>query len=388
MSVSLHKKSVMETENPFVSKGYISKEFFCDRENELKNLGENAKNGLDTTLFADRKIGKTGLIYRFFDYLEENKSKYASIYVDIFSSRCLDDFVKLLSEAILRKYPEKTSFGKSFMKILKGFRPLISYDTITGEPQVMISYQNEAEKHYTLKGILDFLENRNEPVVLAIDEFQQITEYPETNIEALLRTYIQTIKNIRFVFCGSKTSLITEMFSSAKRPFFNSTSFLHLDKIDEKIYFDFIKENFENHKKKIDDEAIRFILDWTFRHTFYTQYLCNQTFSLSKRNVTLAEVKPACKSIFLQNEANFLQFRRLLTPAQWNFLIAVAKEEKLVQPTAKEFLMKYNIGTPAHAKRLINALIDKDLIIETPTKTETVYYLYDVFLLRWLQSVY
>jgi len=377
----------METENPFVSKGYISKEFFCDRENELKNLGENAKNGLDTTLFADRKIGKTGLIYRFFDYLEE-KGQYASIYVDIFSSRRLDDFVKLLSEAILKKYPEKTSLGKGFMKILKGLRPLISFDTITGEPQVMISYQNEAEKHYTLKGILDFLENRNEPIVLAIDEFQQITEYPETNVEALLRTYVQQVKNIRFIFCGSKTSLITEMFSSAKRPFFNSTSFLHLDKIDEEIYFDFIKDNFEKRKKTIDEQAVQFILDWTLRHTFYTQYLCNQTFNLSGRNVTIVEVKRACKSIFLQNEAVFLQYRRLLTSAQWDFLIAVAKEETLMQPTAKDFLMKYKIGTPAHAKRLINALTDKDLIISKPTKNGMVYYLSDVFLLRWLQSVY
>jgi hypothetical protein len=378
----------MEIENPFISKGYISKELFCDRKEELKNLEKNAQNGLDTTLFADRKIGKTGLIYRYFDYLDEKNSRYASVYVDIFSSRCLDDFVKLLSEAILRKYPEKTSLGKGFMKILKGFRPLISYDALTGEPQILISYRNESEKHYTLKGILDFLENRNEPVVLAIDEFQQITEYPETNIEALLRTYIQRLKNIRFIFCGSETSLITEMFSSAKRPFFNSTSFLHLDKIDDKIYFDFIKENFEKRNKKIDEQAIRFILDWTLRHTFYTQFLCNQTFALSKRKVTIAEVKQACKGIFLQNEAIFLQYRRLLTPAQWDFLIAAAKEETLTQPTAKEFLMKYNIGTSAHAKRLLNAMIDKDLLIANPTKTGTVYYLYDVFLMRWLQSVY
>ena len=378
----------MKIINPFIIKGYASKELFCDRKDELKNLAKNAENGLDTTIFADRKIGKTGLIYRFFDYLEEKNSQYASIYVDIYSSRCLDDFVKLLSEAILKKYPEKTSLGKSFMKILKGFRPLISYDSVTGEPQVMISYQNEAEKHYTLQGILNFLESRNEPVVLAIDEFQQITEYPEKNIEALLRTYIQQIKNIRFVFCGSKTALITEIFSNVKRPFFNSTSFLHLNKIDEKIYFDFIQENFEKYKKKIDEQAIQFILDWTLRHTFYTQYLCNQTFSLSKRKVSIVEVKQACKSILQQNEAIFLQYRRLLTPAQWDFLIAVAKEEILTQPTAKDFLMKYKIGTPAHAKRLINSLIDKDLIVEKPTKTETIYYLYDVFLMRWLQSVY
>ncbi len=378
----------MEDFNPFITKGYASKELFCDRKNELKNLADNAKNGLDTTLFADRKMGKTGLIYRFFDYLEEKKSEYASICVDIFSSRCLDDFVRLLSEAILRKYPEKTSLGKAFMKILKNFRPLISYDAVTGEPQIMISYQNEAEKHYTLKGILDFLENRNEPVMLAIDEFQQITEYPETNVEALLRTYVQQVKNIRFIFCGSKTSLITEMFSSAKRPFFNSTSFLHLDKIDETIYAGFIQDNFEKHKKTISNEAIQFILEWTLRHTFYTQYLCNQTFNISKRNAAIVEVKQACKSIFQQNEAVFLQYRRLLTPAQWNFLIATAKEETLVQPTAKRFLMKHNIGTPAHAKRLLNALVEKDLIVEKVTRTETVYYLYDVFLLRWLQSVY
>jgi len=48
----------MKIENPFISKGYVSKELFCDRKNELKNLENNAKNGLDTTLFADRKIEK------------------------------------------------------------------------------------------------------------------------------------------------------------------------------------------------------------------------------------------------------------------------------------------------------------------------------------------
>jgi len=55
--------------------------------------------------------------------------------------------------------------------------------------------------------------------VFAIDEFQQITNYPEKNTEAFLRTHIQSSQNTVFIFCGSNQKLMHEMFNSAKRPF-------------------------------------------------------------------------------------------------------------------------------------------------------------------------
>lgn len=374
-------------ENPFLVKGYLSKELFCDREKELDVLYENVLNGIDTTLISPRRIGKTGLIYRFFDYLKEKKWGEC-VYVDIYASRGMEDFIRMLAEAILLKFPEKTSIGKRFISFLKGLRPLIGYDALTGEPQVQIVYHTPQERENTLKGLLDFLDRQNVPVVLAIDEFQQITEYPEKNMEALLRTYIQQLDHVRFIFSGSRRTLMLEMFSSANRPFFASTQYLTVDKIDRGIYASFITRLFEVYDKKIEREAVDEILDWSNVHTFYTQSLCNRVFAMNESPVTSRHVRKACSDLLERNEPAFLQYRQLLTPIQWNFLIAVAKEREVRQISAQDFVGKYHIGTPANARRLVKSLVDKELLLETVDKKGIVYQVYDVFLSRWLAREY
>ena len=374
--------------NPFLTKGYISKEYFCDREDELKELAGNAENGRDTTLISPRRLGKTGLIFRFFEYIYDEKLDFYPIYVDIFATRSLEDFVRQLAEAILKHYPERTNFGRRFMKFLKGLRPLISYNPISGEPQVQITYQTEQEKEYTINELLQFLDQQNVQILIAIDEFQQIKEYPEKNVEALLRTCIQRLNNIHFIFCGSNHSMMLNMFSSAKRPLYGTTQYLYLEKIQQDRYAQFIVKQFAKNKMKIDDDAVEFILNWTFRHTFYTQSLCNIVFSLGVSNITINEVKTACLQILKQNEPVFLQYRQLLTSVQWNYLIALAKEEKVHRLTAQDFLAKYQIGTPSNSQRISKSLINKDLIFASSKHKETTYQVYDVFLLRWLQSTY
>lgn len=373
-----------EIKNPFLLKAYHSKSLFCDRENEQEILLQNVKNGIDTTIISPRRMGKTGLIFRFFDSLC-NDSKIETIYVDIYATRSLSDFIKHLAESILHKFPENTPLGKRFMQLIKGFKPLIGYDAITGEPQIQISYQTEKEKEYTLLGLFQFLDQQNKIIVLAIDEFQQINEFPEKNIEALLRTYMQQLKNVRFLFCGSKRSMMIEMFSSAKRPFFASTQFLTLDKIELSIYKSFIKGLYQQYNKQIDEDALDYILEWTKAHTFYTQSLCNLCFIKSDEKIDVALVKDACYEILKRNESVFFQYRQLLTSAQFNYLIAIAKEGEVSKLTAQQFIAKYEIGTPANSLRICNALVEKELILELPSKEKAAYQVYDVFLSRWLE---
>jgi uncharacterized protein len=373
--------------NPFLIKGYESKELFCDRETEVDQLYANVQNGIDTTLVSPRRMGKTGLILHFFDYLSRQK-KAETIYVDIYSSRTLSDFIKLLAEAILLKFSEKTTIGGRFMQFIKGLRPLIGYDPLSGEPQIQIAYQSAQEKEYTLRGLFDFLDKQDILIVLAIDEFQQITEYPEKNVEALLRTYIQQVKNIRFIFCGSMKSMMIDMFSNAKRPFFSSTQYLVLEKIDSSIYASFIKRIFQNHDMEITDDALNLILHWSKGHTFYTQSLCNMVFLLGNQQITIDLIKKACVELLKRNEPVFFQYRQLLTPAQWNFLIAIAKEGEVQQLTAQKFIAKYKIGTPANARRISKSLLEKELLLGISVKSGTTYQVYDVFLSRWLENEY
>jgi hypothetical protein len=232
------------------------------------------------------------------------------------------------------------------------------------------------------------LEEQNTPIVIAIDEFQQICEYPEKNVEAILRTHIQQLKNIQFIFCGSNRSMMAEMFTHVKRPFFASTRMLYLDKIENAEYEEFIKHHFESNKKHIKDEALKAILDLTKSHTFYTQNLCNYIFSMKTNLIDMEVVKKAMANILKENESYFFQYRQLVTTDQWNYMIAVAKENEVAQATAQKFISKYNIGTPANSRRILKSLIEKELILENLLNEKTSYQIYDVFLSRWLSVTY
>jgi hypothetical protein len=182
--------------------------------------------------------------------------------------------------------------------------------------------------------------------------------------------------------------MMANMFSNAKRPFFSSTQYLTLDKIDAGMYAAFIKKLFADDGITIAENAIDFILTWTKCHTFFTQSVCNMTYQMADKNVTIEDVKAACGELLKRSEPVFFQYRQLLTPAQWNFLIAVSKEGEVNQLTAKKFINQYGLGTPSDVRRISKSLIEKELLLETQTKQASTYQVYDLFLSRWLEREY
>lgn len=374
-------------ENPFIIKSYESKELFCDREEELQLMLRNCINGTDMTLISQRRVGKTGLVLRLFDELHDVRPDIHTIYFDIFASRNIDDFIKLMAEATMKRFPSKTSVGEKLLTFIKSLRPQLSFDTITGEPQLQIAYQTAHEKEFTLKGLFDFLDRQNEKIVIAIDEFQQIRDYPEQNMEALLRTYIQQTHNLCFIFCGSKKHMMADIFANEKKPFYNSTTFVSLDKISKESYSTFIRRLFNERQRSITDEALQFILDWTRRHTYYTQQLCHTIYANDSESITIDDVKLACEELMKQGEAVYLQYRQMLTDKQWSYLIAVAKEGSVQQITASAFLKDHKIGTPSASRRLAEALCEKGLLNDNVTLERTIYSLNDVFLSHWMERL-
>ena len=69
-------------------------------------------------------------------------------------------------------------------------------------------------------------------------------------------------------------------------------------------------------------------------------------------------------------------------------VIAIAKEHEVKQISAQHFISKYGIGSPANARRLAKAMIEKELVLETVDKTGVTYQVYDVFFSRWLEREY
>lgn len=374
-------------DNPFIINNYESKELFCDREEELQLMMRNCLNQTNMTLISQRRLGKTGLVFRLFDELAETHPEVHCVYFDIFASRNLDDFIKLFSEAAMRSFQPKTPVGERLLNYIKSFRPIVTYDSLTAQPQLLLDYHTNHEKEYTLRGLFDFLDGQNVPIIVAIDEFQQIREYPEKNMEALLRTYIQQCKNLNFIFSGSKMHIMADIFANERKPFYSSTAFVSLDKISEESYSVFIRKLFGKCGRNITDEAVQFILEWTQRVTYYTQQLCHAIFANGNMMIDLAVVKLACDQILKQGEPVYLQYRQMLTDKQWNYLIAVAKEGSVRQITAADFLSRYQIGGASASRKLAESLSEKGLLNVEVSLEGIDYSVGDVFLSHWLERL-
>lgn len=371
--------------NPFILEPYKNKDLFCDRELETKQIVDYLSNGRNITLISPRRLGKTGLIYRVFEEIADNRSDIDTIYVDISSSQSVEDFIKLLSESVVSVL-DKQSKVSAFFKAIGGLRPLITYDAATGAPEVSLTYRNDRDKELTLKGIFQYLEAHKKKIVLAIDEFQQIREYEGLNMEALLRTHIQPLHNVRFIFCGSKKHTMTDIFTNAKKPFYESTTFVPLGKLDIPVYKTFIQRLFNSGGKQIGSEEVQQIIDWTRDHTFYTQTLCNELYFSCPQTITSTDILTAQARILAANKDRFLELQRLLTPAQWRLLTAIAKEETVEHPTAASFIQKYRLGSGASVSKNLKSLVEKELILVENEINGVSYCVYNVFLSRYLEK--
>ena len=93
--------------NPFPIQGYFGPEYFCDREKEKSDLTDAVRNGRNVTLFAPRRIGKTGLIRHVFYHLP----KWNCIYFDMQEAISFKDFANGFMAAILNGIAKKKSNG-------------------------------------------------------------------------------------------------------------------------------------------------------------------------------------------------------------------------------------------------------------------------------------
>jgi hypothetical protein len=371
--------------NPFILNDYAGSEYFCDRENETNKIINAIENQRNLTLSSIRKMGKTGLIHHVFNQLDK-EGALDVIYFDIYYTESLSGFINKFGSSLLT---ENESFPEKIRRMIKNFilsvRPTMSFDGLTGSPTFSFNIENESAGVRTMEEIFGFLQQRSQekPIVIAIDEFQQIAHYPENNIEALLRTNIQKLQNVNFIFSGSDKQLLTNMFTDAKRPFYQSTEFMHLEEIPEIEYSIFIRDKFIANSIVFNDEAISEALRLTRSHTYYVQFLCNKLYGSGIKKIDTNTVKQIYSDVLQENEVYYSEYRDLLTKPQWSLLIALAKEDGISKVTTSTFLKKHDLSNSATVLRGIRSLMDKKMIYKKNTK----YFVYDVFFAKWLQRL-
>ena len=366
--------------NPFLLTGYVSPEYFCDREEETKRLISALLNGRNVTLISPRRMGKTGLIRHAFHNMNIGKQAKC-YYVDLYKTDSLSSLVEQLANAVLGSLDTtEDKIIRQVTTFFKSLRPLFSFDSLSGVPTFTVDVKPELAE-YSLTEIFSYMEQSGQQCVIAMDEFQSIVNYKERNVEALLRSHIQQLNNVHFIFSGSQRHVLENMFASANRPFYQSTQMLNLYEIEEQSYCEFSKEKLAAHRQKLSDEVFGYMYQKLTGHTWYVQMLLNRLYESREPLISREVVDKVLTSIVDENEATFQTFMRLVTSTQAKLLRAIAKEKSVQQALGQSFISQHHLGATSSIRSALKTLVEKELVLDA----QGAYQVYDRFFALWLQ---
>lgn len=370
-----------DIQNPFLTKGYISEYYFCNRKVETNKIAKAFKNGRNCTMFSIRKYGKSGLISHLFN---QNSDKN-SAYIDLFATQNITQMVNAIGNVVLPQIESKPQkllrwIGSMFSSI----KPTISMDALTGQPSVELGIQTESMAFKTLDEIFKWLSHWDGELWLALDEFQQIGNYPEKGTEAHLRSVLQFCPNVKVIFSGSQRNMLLGMFTDYGRPFYQSTDLMELKAISKEDYLPFIQNHFEEGKRQFESEIISDWLDRLRTHTYYVQLAMNMLYDAKPKKWKPKDFELFFRQILLEQEVHYVTIRNLLTDLQWRVLEAIALEGDVDKVTSKDWIMRHKLGSASSIQAVVKAMEDREMI----AREEKGFRLMDPMMEHWFRQIY
>ena len=374
----------MKKINPFITSSYRSEKYFCDRVQETAFLTRQITNGNNVAIISPRRLGKTGLIEHCFNQ-KEIRNNYYTFLIDIYATKNLQEFVFEFGKSVLnglKSQGRKT--WEFFLNTLSSLRAGITFDD-KGIPSWNLEMGDIKNPSTTLDEIFSYLEKADKICLVAIDEFQVIAKYPEKNVEATLRTYIQHGTNAHFIYSGSQRYMMGEIFTSHSRPFYQSTTILDLSPIKLEEYAKFITRHFEENNKKINEDTILEVYQLFNGITWYIQFMMNFLYADTEAGeiCTKDKIQIALDEILSQMDFTYSSLLYQLPPKQKEVLIAICKEGKAKEITSSKFLHTYKL-TASSVQGALKGLLEKDFV----TVELGIFSVYDRFFEFWLKSTF
>ena len=376
---------MIKPKNPFVIGKYVSPDYFCDRAEETRMLKHHVSNGRNVVIMSERRLGKTGLIEHLMEQPDICKEYYC-FFIDIFAMHNLREMVcELANEIYSRLSVRQQNFAQRFSNFVRSIQTSFSFEQLSGAPQISFSLGDIERPEASLDELLACLEAADRTCLVAIDEFQQVTEFEEDNMEALLRTKIQHLKNVQFIFAGSKKHLREGIFDSPDRPFYNSVVFMKLDPIAEDAYVNFACRLFTKGGKELDETLVRKAYHYFNGVTWYLQLFMNEAYGLTERGGIAAEsdFDEILQHIIDIKRFTFEETYARLTEKQKAVVRAIAAEwPKAASPTSTDFIQRHKLKTASSVQTALRGLAEKGIVRDDTDRHQ----ISDLLFALWLKQ--
>lgn len=372
--------------NPFRYGKIVSGEFFYDRTEELKRIKDTLSGGNNLVLYAPRRYGKSSLVKK---ALSELKLKgFTTIYLDFMSIYSKEIFIKNYSKIIAENDKSKIEATvRKIGKIIRGIVPSLSFDNF-GNPNFSFSWIDGVEKVDTLEDIInlpDKLSNSKNKWIVAFDEFQEITKLNGKSFEKLFRTHIQNHKNVTYLFLGSRTHLLKDMFSNKSRAFYNSAMLMNLHVINHDDSVKYLKKRFALDNLIISEAVASYLIKKVDSIPYYIQFIAAEIWQQlinNKIEITANHIDEAIKTIIELKSDYYWELTDKQTIYRKKVLVALSRSatEMFSNETAK----KFNLGASSTTQKAINTFIEDGIIEQFNNEYKFSDPFYKMFLLEKL----
>lgn len=379
----------MTAANPFVYGEIVPPEAFLDREAERAQLGRDLRDGQKVFLIAPRRYGKSSLLAVVLRDLQARDARTVSLTITQYGT--YRSFLEAFTESCLRAADLGTRI-RDLVKTVFTLRPQLAWEADpTGGQALTLRFEPTrsprddhrlAREVFSLPGLL--AERTGAPWVIALDEFQKVSDFDGATVEDAIRAAVQTQRGVGYVFAGSAPSLMAQMLRP-RRPFYKGGPVLALPKIPAPVFIGAIVERFAATGVDVSREIATDLVDRARNVPYDVQRLAHELWDDAVR-AGVARVEPAMLDAtivrLLGAHGPLLEGAwQRLTLAKRGVLRAVAHEDGqgLLSAQARA---RYGLGPKSSVQRALAGLIAEEWIARDGERYVFVDSLYREYVIR------
>ncbi len=378
----------MSVRNPFNFGDLALDATFTDRDDELRELKADIRNGLNVVVFAPRRFGKTSLVLRAAQELAGEGVLIAQ--VDLMQTATKEQLAAKLAASIYENIAGPLLRVRDrAAQLFRGLRvtPVMTLDAETGAVRFSFSAGHAAEDvDATLERILELpaelAAERERTVALVFDEFQEVLEI-DPRLPALMRSTFQSQQNVAHIYLGSKRSMMERLFNDVNEPFWRSAKQVELGLIPREPFAAFIRERFASTGKGVSDEIVSAILDRTDGHPYGTQELCYALWEEVDEGAIAgaSELERALDRVLRSENAHFTRVWENASKNQRQVLQALA-QEPLHAVTSEAYRRRHGLPAPSSVQKALDRLVAEEVVARAGPGA---YRILEPFLSDWIR---
>ena len=375
-----------EYPSPFIYGKTVSQTAFTNREDEVNKLCQNLMQGINTTIFAPRRWGKSSLVQRVIYDIQKKSNQHKIVQIDLFSVGSQEAFLALFAREVIKasssKWEDWMESGKQVFKRLIprlsiGVNPYIDFSIEFDAAAV----KQHADEILNLPEVIG--KKKNIQFVVCLDEFQNLAEFEAyEDLEKNMRAVWQRQKHATYCLYGSKRHMMTDIFNNPSKPFYRFGDIVLLNKIREDKWVSFIMKSFKKTNKSIPKQLAKAIAQRMQNHSWYVQQLSHYTWQITVKEASIEEVNRALEELIRANSPLYQREIELLTTPQISLLKAIAQNEQ--QLTSRKTIDKYNLSTSGSVVKNKKMLLTNDIIHEEDGQ----YFFLDPAFALWFNQVF